>query len=192
MKFCTFLLVALFLSLPARAATLELNDPKNRVEFLAIGKPSAIKIRGEMKTEKIKQPLTGKLVFEGASVSGKTEFQLDAFETGIDLRDKHMKEKYLEVGKFPKAALNITEMKLPSADKELSADAVPFSGNLAFHGKEKMIKGTAKVTKKADKVDMTFQFEIPTADFGIETPSYLGIKVTEAVKVTSTVSGQLK
>lgn len=191
MKFFVYPLSVLFLSQFATAASLDLSEPKNKVEFLAVGKPSAIKIRGEMKTDKVKQPLTGKLVFEGASVTGKTEFQLDAFDTGIDLRNQHMKEKYLEVGKYPKATMQITEMKLPS-DKDVTAEAVPFSGTLSFHGKEKPVKGTAKVEKKDRKVDMTFQFDIAAADFGIETPSYLGIKVTDAVKVTSNVSGLLK
>ena len=176
----------------AGAATLELTHPDNKVEFLAVGKPSAIKIRGEMKTDKVKQPLTGKITFEGDKVTGNTEILLDAFDTGIELRNQHMKEKYLEVGKFPKASLKISEMKLPSAEKEVTADDVPFSGMLTLHGKEKPVKGTAKVAKKADKADLTFKFEIATTDFGIETPSYLGIKVTDAVKVTTQVTGPLK
>lgn len=174
------------------AATLDLTHPENKVEFLAVGKPSAIKIRGEMKTDKVKQPLTGKLTIEGDKVTVNSEFLLDAFDTGIELRDKHMKEKYLEVGKYPKATLKITDMKLPSAEKEVSADEVPFTGMLSLHGKEKPVKGTAKVAKKADKADLTFKFDIATSEFGIEVPSYLGIKVTDAVKVTTQVTGPLK
>ena len=76
----------------ATAATMNVSSTK--VEFLAIGKPSAIKIRG--KGEK----LESKLQLAGKTLTGQFVFDLTSLNTGIDTRDEHMKEKYLETGKF--------------------------------------------------------------------------------------------
>src|SRR5438046_2728106 len=81
---------------------LPVGGKNGEVEFLATGRPSALKIRGKIK-EDAKDALTGKLQVTGANVTGTAKLALDMLDTGIDLRNKHMKEKYLETGKFPTA-----------------------------------------------------------------------------------------
>ena len=183
--------LAFTLSEIVRAATLDLKTPENNVKFLAIGKPSAIKIRGETRTDKIKEPLTGNLQLVDNNLTGTAQFQLDALDTGIELRNQHMKEKYLETKKFPTSTLKITEMKLPASEpgKAVSAEGIAFSGTLNLHGQEKPFKGMANYERKDSKTNLIFVFEIAVTDFGIEIPSYLGIKVTDAVKITTKISG---
>jgi hypothetical protein len=185
--------LSFLLSLSGTAATLELSSPANKVEFLAVGKPSALKIRGETKTDAIKQPLSGKLTVLGNQVTGNATYQLDALDTGIELRNSHMKEKYLETKKHPTAELKITKLELPAAkDGKVTAEKVPFTGQLKLHGVEKPVTGTVDVDNSANEANLTFQFDLQTTDYAIEVPSYLGIKVTDAVKVTTKVSGPLK
>ncbi len=175
------------------AATLDLSHPSNKVEFLAVGKPSALKIRGETKNDKVKQPLTGILNVTNTDITGTATYALDALDTGIELRNSHMKEKYLETAKHPTATLKITELKLPAAkDGKVVQENIPFTGSLTLHGVEKSIKGTVNVDKTAEKADLQFAWELQTADYAIDVPSYLGIKVTDAVKVTTKVTGPLK
>ena len=141
----------------------------------------------------MKEPLTGKLDVSDSAVTGTATYHLDALDTGIELRNSHMKEKYLETKKHPTATLKITELKLPAAsDGKVKAEAVPFTGSLTLHGVEKSVKGKCDVDKTATNANLTFTWELQTADYGIEVPSYLGIKVTDAVKVTTTVAGTLK
>ena len=54
-------------------------------------------------------------------------------QTGIALRDRHMKEKYLEEGKFPKAQLHVERSRLtvPASGKQLNSEA---DGQLTLHG----------------------------------------------------------
>jgi polyisoprenoid-binding protein YceI len=185
-------IIALSIPFTLNAATLDLTKTTNKVEFLAVGKPSALKIRGETKTEKVKTPLNGKLTITDSAVTGTATYHLDALDTGIELRNSHMKEKYLEIAKHPTSELKITELKLPAANAgKVKAEAIPFAGTLKLHGVEKPVKGTVTVDNSATEANLTFEFSLQTTDFAIDVPSYLGIKVTDAVKVTTKISGPI-
>ena len=62
---------------------------------------------------------------------------LGTLSTGIDLRDKHMREKYLEV--YPTAILRVprNDLKLPAAGERGTFDA---EGTLSLHGKTRPVK----------------------------------------------------
>ena len=85
---------------------IELSSQDSKVEFSAIGKPSMLKINGTG------GKLKGRMEFQGLHVRAACVVPLDSITTGIDLRDNHMKNKYLEIGKFPEASLTITELLL--------------------------------------------------------------------------------
>ena len=72
---------------------------------MAIGRPAAIKILGKSKGP------SGELKIQKSDqdflVNGEAIIDLDSFETGINMRDQHMKEKYLETGKGKNAKLII-------------------------------------------------------------------------------------
>src|SRR5580700_6101592 len=67
--------------------------------------------------------------------------------TGIDLRDHHMREKYLEVPKFPSATLRVARsaLKVPAAGSGVEVD-VP--ATLALHGQSRPV--TVHYDAKAD------------------------------------------
>lgn len=100
-------IAGVFLSTAAQAApsiSVELNAEKSPVGFTAVGRPSALKIKGEG------AKATGALKSAGDSLEGEISANLDVFQTGISLRDHHMKEKYLETGKpgFSSAVLKLS------------------------------------------------------------------------------------
>jgi polyisoprenoid-binding protein YceI len=150
-----------------------------RVEFDAVGWPSALKIRGKG------TGLEGRLLVEGAAVSGAIAFDLTTLETGIALRDRHMKEKYLETARFPRATLTLSRLaleKVPSAET-FGPVTVPFGGTLSLHGVEKPIAGEAKISRAGPSLTTAASFEINIKEFGIGVPSYMGITVAEKVQV---------
>src|SRR5689334_7763540 len=95
------ILVSSFCFLPHADAQLSINldQGKGEVEFRAKGHPNAIKI-----VRKGSAP-HGVLNIEGQKVTGKVSFDLSSLDTGIKLRTRHMREKYLEVERFPEAVL---------------------------------------------------------------------------------------
>ncbi len=159
--------------------TLNLDQGSGSVEFHATGHPSAIKIVG--KGEKPH----GNFIVAGHQVTGEAHFELATLNTGIDMRDRHMKEKYLEVQKYPEARLTITKMELP---KDLSEGAsispAQFTGSLALHGLEKSIVGTANIKREGNQVSLEAQFSLKIADYGITLPSFAGITMADEVQIS--------
>jgi len=186
-----FVLATLCISAFAVPQTVNLSKSKNSVEFLAVGKPAAIQIAGKLKEG---SSLSGTLTIDGAAVKGEASLPLAGLDTGIELRNAHMKEKYLEVQKFPKAVITLTQLTLPGVvtAPSFSADKIPFQGTLLLHGVTQPIAGTVKAKKQEKELELLFDFKVSLGEFGIEIPSYLGIQVTQAVLTTVKVSTLLQ
>lgn len=172
-------LATLLFAATAHAAVTELTQvaPKGRVEFEAIGRPSMIKIKGQS------EAVESRFKVEKQLLSGEAKIKIDSFKTGIDLRDTHMKEKYLETAKYPDTILKIEALKLPDtwSSKNPQLKDFPFKGKLSLHGVEKEVTGVLNV--EGPKLKTYAEFEISITDFAIAIPSYLGIKVTDKVKL---------
>jgi polyisoprenoid-binding protein YceI len=153
----------------------QLHVDGGATKFLAVGRPSLLKIHGEGKG-----PI-GDLTLEKNLASGQLEIDISSFTTGIEMRDHHMKEKYLEVGKFPKATLSLKSVAIPEA-KDLPKD-FPFEAELTLHGVPQPVKGTAHLAKAGDGYDFNAHFPVKITDHKIDIPSYGGIKVADSVEV---------
>jgi len=101
--------------------------------------------------------------------------------TGLELRDKHMRETYLETTKFPEAKLVLEKscLAFPEAG-EKSGDC---PGAFTLHGETKnvTVKYKAKVAAGATEVDASFLANF--TDHGVKEPKYLGIRVKPEVDV---------
>lgn len=178
-------------SLSSHAAISISVDPSaSEAEFLAIGKPSAIKIKGShAKPEGI---IT---LANNGKVNGQIRLNLDDFDSGIELRDRHMKEKYLETGKAENkmAVLTITSVNLPKDFwKAPHPMDTTFAGKLKLHGQEKDITGQMNlksVTSNMAQGEAKFSLDLP--DYGIEVPSYSGITVAQKVDVDVNFKGAI-
>lgn len=146
------------------------------VSFTAIG-PAGLRIVGK----------TGDLDVKDDGQSLTVGVPLANLDTGIALRNKHMREKYLEVPKYPRAELVVAkgELKLPAAGQVQSGQA---NGTLKLHGKEKPVHFTYKAdhTGAVTKVDGGLHVDI--RDYGIEIPSYMGVTVKPDVDVAVSFS----
>jgi polyisoprenoid-binding protein YceI len=105
---------------------------------------------------------------------------LRGLKTGIELRDKHMKEKYLETQKYPTAVLVVDKSKLtaPSSGAEVN-------GTLTLHGTTKPVRVHYFATGTAKQVHVEGEFRVNMKEFGIPVPSYLGVTVKPDVHVTA-------
>lgn len=157
----------------------DLDHGTGNVEFRAIGRPSAIKIVGKGTAPH------GTATVSGKEVKGDFTFDLSSLDTGIGLRNHHMKEKYLQTDKYPEAKLSITKMTLPQeiSSASFTDQSIPFSGALQLHGQTKPISGTASVAKNGSTVQLTANFPLKLQEWGIDVPKYMGITVAEDVQV---------
>lgn len=164
-------------SFAAAGQTFQVVD--GNVGFLAVGKPSAIKIRGKGAAPK------GDIQIAGKDVTGDLTFDVNTLNTGIEMRDRHMKEKYLQVDKYPTAKFKITKLMLPAdfSPNGFRADKVPFEGDLTLHGVTKPVKGIATISGNVGTTTGHMEFGTQITDYGIEIPNYMGVKVADKVDV---------
>jgi polyisoprenoid-binding protein YceI len=154
------------------------EESDGTVEFLAIGNPGALRVKGTGKGP------VGSASVEGGKLNVNFEMDLRSLKTGIDLRDSHMKEKYLLTGTHPKAKLSIKDFTLPAGASEPGEASFDVPGQLTLKGVTKSIicKITAQRSSKAAKFEA--QFRVKLEDFGIDIPKYLGITIAENVDLT--------
>jgi polyisoprenoid-binding protein YceI len=160
--------------------TANLDQGTGETEFLALGRPSALKIVGKGAAPK------GTIIFEAGKATGTARFSLASLDTGIGMRNEHMKTKYLEVEKFPEATLTLTKLEIPA--EKLRGDFapfdVPFEGKLSLHGVEKPVSGTSKVSLSGAKLTIEANFGLEISDYGIASPGYGGVTMAKEVKVS--------
>jgi polyisoprenoid-binding protein YceI len=175
-------------SLKSSPVQVELQNDSGSIEFFATGWPSALKIHGKGPGP------DGTLTLTDTKASGSFTVDLEALKTGIALRDRHMKEEYLQVDRYPRAVLTISrlDVALVPDGPAFGAVTVPFEGSLLLHGVEKPVTGQAKVSRSDSKVTVNAGFTITLGEFGIEVPKYLGITVAEKVDVKAAFSAVLE
>ena len=115
---------------------------------------------------------------------GSLAVDLRTLDTGIGLRNEHLREKYLEVNKgtgFETATLSAIElMGLSPVAPEGKGS---FSGLLTVHGVAKAVTGAVDVRRAASGLRVEASFRLDLSDYGIAKPRYLGIGVTNTVQV---------
>lgn len=137
------------------------------VEWHAVGSPGFLKIDG--KGGKVEGPV---MMNGDGKVTAHFTVDMTAFTTGLDLRDKHMRDKYLEVGKFKDAFFDLDPWTLTESSSQ-------FKGKLTIKDVAKPVFGTAAYRNGVLKADM----EIHLNDWPIGVPSHLGVSVAEDVTV---------
>lgn len=107
---------------------------------------------------------------------------LSSLSTGIGLRDKHMKEKYLQVQTYPTADLVVprASLKVPSGGA-VNASA---QGTMKIHGKAKPVTFTYTAKPDGGKITVSGSVRVNVQDYGIEIPSYMGVTVKPDVDVS--------
>lgn len=172
-------LLFFLLSLFANAEALKIKD--SHLEFIAIGKPAMIKIVGDS------NGLTGSIDEVNKNVfSGTIDLNMNTLKTGIETRDKHMKEKYLEVEKYPTATLKVKDVPSIREGKDLKQTV---SLPLLLHGVEKNIEVSLNMKNTSGIYAGTAEFIIKLSDFSIAIPTYLGVKVADKVEVKVNFKG---
>ncbi len=118
-----------------------------------------------------------------ASFSGALAVDLRSLDSGIGLRNEHLRDNYLEVGKgngYEQAVLS--DIRL-DGDAAAIQGRTGFSGRLQLHGTARDVKGQAEVHRQGDSVRVDASFPVTISDYGIPKPQYLGVGVRNEVQV---------
>lgn len=115
------------------------------------------------------QDVKGEVIQEGDTVRAENIIvNLKSLKTGISLRDKHAKDKYLQVDKYPEAIL------LHATGKGGKG-----KGRVKIRGVEKDVEGSYAIENGFLKAD----FPIKLSDYGITGVKYMGLGVDDKVNI---------
>ena len=133
--------------------------------------------------------VNGELVWDGGRISDRSVVQLsvdlDSLKSGIGLRDSHMRDGYLETGKFPECKYSgkIVEVDSLSPFKY----KIKTSGDFYLHGNSKNISAEGTLTDFGNLFKLESTFTIYLSDYKIKQPSFLFNTVSNEVKISLTI-----
>lgn len=197
MKICKPLYVLLALALassPVLAERFETGktDPGNNVIFKVsapletiVGTTAGVSGSFEFDPTNIK-----------ASSAARFEVDVASFNSGIELRDEHFRDNFLHTDQYPKAIFTLDRIVKASRKKVKSGESVELEaeGTFDLHGVKRTERVKATVTymegSEATKgvlpgniIALNASFRIRLADYGIERPQMLVLKVGEEVDI---------
>jgi len=130
--------------------------------------------------------VTGTIAADIANPSASTvqiEVNLATLDTGIALRNHHMRDRYIEVGKYPQAKFKSVSVSSP-AGAVAANQPVEFTiaGDFTMHGVTKRVTAPVRIivipesdiTRNSrgpgDWIHATTTFKLKLSDFGIDVP----------------------
>jgi polyisoprenoid-binding protein YceI len=104
---------------------------------------------------------------------------LNTLKTGIGLRDRHMRENYLETKKYPFAEFT---GKIAAFPELLIGEEVPVSakGKFKIHGVEREIEVPGTLQRKSDReLVLKAEFKVLLGDYNIDIPKVMFYELAE-------------
>ena len=139
----------------------------------------------EAKTKSVRGEVTADSANPG-SVDGALRVDLQTLETGIAIRDRHMRETYLEVEKGGDFAVaTVEQLHVDKLDGKTT-----FTGTLVLHGQRREIAGTADLQRKNGAIRVQAQFPIKVSEYQISKPTYLGVGVRDEIQIKVTLTAE--
>lgn len=118
------------------------------------------------------------------SLKGELIVDLRTLDTGISLRNRHLRSNYLEVDKGP----TFSEARLRDIRVERLEGKTTFRGVLTLHGESREVTGTANIVPNGGGYKLEANFPVRISEFKIPEPTYLGVGVQDEVVVRVNLS----
>lgn len=125
--------------------------------------------------------IAGWMIFDPARPSqsrASVRMSAASLVTGNRMRDKDMREKFLETNTYPEITFELTHVV--AHDKEFSA-----TGNFSLHGVTKMLKVPVAL-HRGDSASWIVRTSFPLllSDYNIERPQFLWMKLADTVQIS--------
>ena len=120
------------------------------------------------------------------SYRGELLVDLTTLDTGIDLRNDHLRTRYLDTERGPDfrhAVLSAIVLAEPPPARD-GRHETRFSGALSLRGVQRSIEGEAALRLRNGRMQVEARFSLSLDAFDIPPPRYLGIGVRDAIEVT--------
>jgi polyisoprenoid-binding protein YceI len=119
-----------------------------------------------------------------AAASVQITINVDALDTGVGLRNKEMRERYLETNKFGTASFKSVSVTGPPSIAPNQPADISVTGDMTLHGVTKRMTIPVRVVLIPDgRVHATTNFKLHMPDFGISVPHNILVTVNDEVPV---------
>jgi len=173
------------LSAPATQFLIESSDDGNLVKFLSTAPMESF----EGKTDRISGSVEVDFADLGDDLKVEVRVDLASLDTGLKLRNRHMRDNHLETDQFPEAvfrAERFLEAPATLAPGDL-ADCI-LDGEMNLHGISRAIQVPVSLRcgSEGDRIfiDVESEFEISLPDYEIKRPKFLILKLNETQEVS--------
>ena len=157
--------------LPATAGAAKLVQKDAKASFDAVG-PGGFALVGHAK----------EVAFEDTGEKLIWKVLVKEVDTGIALRNKHMREKYVKVKENPDVVLEV-----PRADVKFETGEHTVKGTFTLKGVAKPVDVKYQVAKSGTSYAVQASFPFDVREHGIEIPNYLGVTVDPKMKATAVI-----
>jgi polyisoprenoid-binding protein YceI len=123
----------------------------------------------------------------GSGASAEVRVDLTKLQTGIELRDEHMRKNHLETAQFPEAMFTLSSLEIPAgALGDGVRTATIAKGQLKLHGVQQEIAPQTYLTwnRATNSVRVEASFMIKLEQFQIPRPQFLVMKLAEEQFIT--------
>jgi polyisoprenoid-binding protein YceI len=135
--------------------------------------------------EGVTDKIDGYIFWEGDNLLQNSEvyFEVDlnSLDTGIGLRNRHMRENYLHTDKYPFTHFTGNLTSAEQTDK--GAYQVAVDGTMFIHGVEKPVKVDGQMIPVEGGFRIQTKFTVSLSDYNIEVPQLMFMKIDENMKL---------
>jgi hypothetical protein len=171
-----FLPLACLLTAPSAHADHTIQG-EPRVSFQARGRPGALSILG--KTTALTLAEDGQRLLFTVPMGRVT--------TGIELRDRHMLDQYVEVARFPEVSLVLERASLALPAEEGERAKGTLVGRFTARGIERDVPVSWSAKRRGGGWDIEASFSFDVREHGIQIPTYMGVTVDSVMKAEASL-----
>jgi polyisoprenoid-binding protein YceI len=138
-----------------------------KVSFFATGKPGFLSIEGKTKTVSLTDDGTN-LVFV---------VPIATVDTGIALRDEHMRDTYVQAAQFPDLVLSVPKAGVTWPTPGGKGTSGTVTAGFTTHGVTRQVPVAYQVEPGKSGVTIKASFPFDVSEHGIEIPTYMGVTI---------------
>jgi polyisoprenoid-binding protein YceI len=135
--------------------------------------------------EGVTENIDGYLYWEGEDTLGTNEIyfevDLNTVDTGIGLRNRHMRENYLHTDEYPKTYFKGKLTKISSMQNDMQK--VIANGVMFIHGIEQKKSVEAQLIPQEQGYKIITKFIVALPDYDIEVPQLMFMKINEDIQL---------
>lgn len=108
---------------------------------------------------------------------------LASIDTDNNLRNKHMREKFLHTNQYPAMTFDLTKISQKNSLPGDTETTVLAHGKFHLHGMTKNVEIPITILRHDHELNIQSSFPLTLSDYNIKTPSFLGMHMEETIQI---------